>query len=663
MSRTSPELLTATANTIRGLAMDAVQKANSGHPGMPMGMADAATVLWLEYLRFVPEDPHWAGRDRFVLSAGHGSMLLYALLHLAGFELSLEDIKNFRQLHSPTPGHPEFGETPGVETTTGPLGQGFGNGVGMALAARMEAARFGCDALENRVFGIVSDGDLMEGVAYEAASLAGHLGLSNLVYLYDDNRITIDGSTDLTFTEDVAQRFAGLGWHTDVADGHDAASLRSALDQAVAENARPSLIICRTHIAKGSPNKVDTSASHGAPLGADEIALTKQALGIPDTEFWVPDEVRAAFAARAETNRGARAEWIGQVDSWRNANPETADEHTRFAKREVPDDLLTQLIAAAGHDTAATRGISGKVVQKAAELVPSLVGGSADLEGSTLTRIKTSEAVSRSDYAQRNVHFGIREHGMGAILNGLALHGGYLPQGSTFLVFSDYMRPSIRLAALMRQPVAFVFTHDSIMLGEDGPTHQPIEHVSSLRLIPNVHVFRPADGPEVAAAWTWALSRRDGPVVMALTRQKVPPITRTTPPAEADLMRGGHIAHEPASAPSAVVIATGAEVHVAMEAATVLAERGVHTRVVSMPCLELFLAQDQTYHDAVLGTDIPRFAVEMGRPEVWCQLTGKVEHVLGLTSFGASAPAGDLAEHFGFTSSAIADRLASLLAE
>ena len=661
MTNTSPELLQLTANTIRGLAMDAVQKANSGHPGMPMGMADAASVLWLDYLRYAPSDPTWPGRDRFVLSAGHGSMLLYSLLHLAGFELSLDQLRDFRQLHSKTPGHPEFGETPGVETTTGPLGQGFGNGVGMALAAKMEAARFGCNLFESRVFGIVSDGDLMEGVANEAASMAGHLGLDNLVFLYDDNRITIDGETDLTFTEDVGAKFEALGWRALHADGHDPASIRTALDEAVAESDRPTLIVCRTHIGQGSPNKVDTSASHGAPLGDEEIRLTKEALGMPAEAFWVPDEVREAFAVRSRAGEEARSQWNADLNTWRHESPERAERHDRFARRQVPSDLLGQLVEAAGTDAGATRGLSGVVIQRAAELVPSLVGGSADLEGSTKTGIKASGYVGPGRFGERNLYFGVREHAMGAILNGMTLHGGYLPQGSTFLVFSDYMRPSIRLAGLMKLPSIFVYSHDSLMLGEDGPTHQPIEHLATLRLIPNVHVFRPADAVEVAAAWTHALSRRGGPVVMALTRQKVPALQRPESFRSSDMMRGGYIVSETSPTPVAVVVATGAEVHAVVAAAEALAQDGTHLRVVSMPCLELFLAQEEEHRSAVLGDGLPVLAVEMGRPEIWCQLTGTIDRVVGITSFGASAPAEELADHFGFTPEKLARSLRAML--
>ncbi len=661
MSNTSPETLKRTADTLRGLAMDAVQRANSGHPGMPMGTADLAAVLWLEHLRFLPDDPEWAGRDRFVLSAGHGSMLLYGLLHLAGYDLPMAELERFRQLHSKTPGHPEFGETPGVETTTGPLGQGFATGVGMALAARMEAARFRCPELCTRVFGIVSDGDLMEGISAEAASLAGHLGLANLVYLYDDNRITIDGETDLTFSEDVEQRFAAQRWHVLRCEGHDFDAVRRTLDAAVGEAERPTLVICRTHIAKGSPNKVDTSASHGAPLGDEEIALTKRALGLPEEAFHVPPEVRAAFAARAEANRRARAQWEDAVARWRSANATLATAHQSYRARRTPADLADQLRTAIGDDTAATRVLSGVALQTAARLVPSVVGGSADLEGSCNTRLKDSPAVRRDDLSGRNIHFGIREHAMAAICNGMALQGGALPLCSTFLTFSDYMRPSIRLAALMRLPTAFVFTHDSLLLGEDGPTHQPVEHLAALRLIPGLHVFRPADGFEVAAAWTHALERRDGPVALALTRQKVPALARDRDLTVRDVLRGGYTLRAAAD-PQAVLIATGAEVALALAAAEELDQRGINARVVSMPCVELFRLQSDDYRAAVLPPGTATFAVEMGRREGWCEFTGRLEHVIGVDGFGASAPAADLAEHFGFTAPRVAEHVEGVLA-
>ena len=650
------------ANVIRGLAMDAVQAANSGHPGMPMGMADVAAALWLEHLRFDPRDPAWRGRDRFVLSAGHGSMLLYALLHLSGFDLSLDDLRRFRQLHSKTPGHPEFGLTPGVETTTGPLGQGFSNGVGMALAARMEAAQFGSPLFDaHRIVAIVSDGDLMEGVAHEAASLAGHLALSNLVYLYDDNRITIDGSTELSFSEDVGARFVALGWRViELDDGHDLPKIRSALHDAFAPGERPTLVCCRTHIGYGSPNKHDKSSAHGSPLGADEIALTKQALGLPEEAFWVPDATRTEFAAAAR--RGAvRAErWRAEFAQWQSAYPSTAERHDRFLTRAAPGDLLDLLISAVGDDAGATRALSGKVLQVAAELLPGLVTGAADLDGSTKTKLSAYGSVRAGDYAGRNLHFGVREHAMGAILNGMMLHGGFIAAGSTFLVFADYMRPPIRLAAIMGLPTVFVFSHDSIMVGEDGPTHQPIEQITTLRVIPQLHVLRPADGLEVAAAWTYSLTRRNGPTAILLTRQNLPRLTRSTSFAPTDVLRGGYVLRDAEHA-RATLVATGSEVALAAAAAELLAQDGLAVRVVSMPSIKLFLDQERSYRESVLPPAVPTIAIELGRPEHWVMLTGRLDHVIGVERFGLSAPADELAEDFGFTPPTVADQVRAIL--
>ncbi|MBK8096852.1 MAG: transketolase [Planctomycetes bacterium] len=643
------------ANTIRGLAMDGVQKADSGHPGMPMGMADVAALLWTEFLQWSNKDANWPGRDRFVLSAGHGSMLLYSLLHLAGFQVSMDDLKQFRQLHSKTPGHPEFGETHGVETTTGPLGAGFSNGVGMALAAQMEAALFDNPLLLTRVFGIVSDGDLMEGISAEAASLAGHLQLGNLIYLYDDNGITIEGHTDLAFSENVPQRFAAVGWHVQTVDGHDFDQIRKALQQAVLTTDKPHLICCKTTIGKGSPNKANTHDCHGSPLGAEEIKLSKQALGLPQEAFFVDGKVRDVFAATAQTNERNRMAWQAAMQGFEAKSPEQAKAWKNFRARAVPADLFEQLCAAAGAEPAATRALSGNVIQKAAELVPSLIGGSADLDPSTKTRIKKSGSFTAKERKARNLHFGIREHAMGGILNGMALHGGFLPMGSTFLVFADYMRPPIRLAALMKLPVTFVFTHDSLMVGEDGPTHQPVEHVAALRLIPNVQVFRPADGMETAAAWTHALSRRDGPVVLSLTRQNLPKLPHAATFDKRQSLRGGYVLREDPAA-KATIVATGAEVGLAVDAANLLAQKGVPVRVVSMPCFELFLAQDPGYRQSVLG-QAPVFALEMGRPEWWCQITGRLDRCIGQTTFGASAPAKAVAEHFGFSAAKVAERV------
>ena len=653
--------LTLVANTIRGLAMDAVQKADSGHPGMPMGMAEVAAVLWTEFLRWSPQEPQWAGRDRFVLSGGHGSMLLYSLLHLAGFPLPLDELKRFRQLHSKTPGHPEYGETVGVETTTGPLGQGFANAVGFAIGAHMEAARFQNPNLLNRVFVTVGDGDLMEGISYEAATLAGHLQLGNLVCLFDDNGITIEGHTDLATSEDIIKRFEAQGWSVQHIDGHDTTAIRQALQCATAAPAtgKPQLICCKTTIGKGSPNKANTHEVHGAPLGKDEVAATKKALGMPAEDFWIAPEAKAVFAAAAARNEQLRQQWHGAWKAFEGKSPELAKAWRALRSRELPADLLDQLVAAAGAEPAATRGLSGNVLNKAAELVPGFVSGSADLDPSTKTRIKKSGSFSAKDRTGRTLHYGIREHAMGAILNGITLHGGFLPAGSTFLVFADYMRTPIRLASLMHIPTTFVFTHDSLMVGEDGPTHQPVEHLATLRLIPNLHVFRPADGAETAAAWTHALSRRNGPVALALTRQNLDKLPHAAGWHAREALRGGYVLVDTKDA-KVTIVATGAEVSLAVATATLLGQQGVPTRVVSMPCVELFLQQDAGYRATVLGKAAV-FAVEMGRPELWCQFTGRLDRVIGQSTFGASAPAKHVAEHFGFSAAKVAERVKAAL--
>ena len=653
--------LTLVANTIRGLAMDAVQKADSGHPGMPMGMAEVASVLWTEFLRWSPKEPEWAGRDRFVLSGGHGSMLLYSLLHLAGYPLSLDDLKKFRQLHSKTPGHPEYGETVGVETTTGPLGQGFANAVGFAIGAHMEAARFQNPQLLTRVFVTVGDGDLMEGISYEAATLAGHLQLGNLVCLWDDNGITIEGHTDLATSEDIGKRFAAEGWSVQHVDGHDTAAIRAALQCATAapSTGKPQLICCKTTIGKGSPNKQNTHEVHGAPLGKDEILATKKALGMPLEDFYVAPEAKAVFAAAAARNEQLRQQWHTAWKAWEATNGELAKAFRAVRARTLPADLLEQLVAAAGAEPAATRALSGNVLNKAAELVPGFVSGSADLDPSTKTRIKKSGSFSAKDRTGRTLHYGIREHGMGGVLNGITLHGGFLPAGSTFLVFADYMRTPIRLASLMKIPTTFVFTHDSLMVGEDGPTHQPVEHLATLRVIPNLHVFRPADGAETAAAWTHALSRRDGPVTLALTRQNLPKLPHAAGWNAREALRGGYVLVDTKDA-KVTLIATGAEVGLAVEAATLLSTQGVPVRVVSMPCVELFLQQDAAYRAGVLGKAAV-FSLEMGRPELWCQFTGRLDRCIGQTTFGASAPAKLVAEHFGFTAAKVAERVKQAL--
>lgn len=653
-------------NTIRFLAADAVEKANSGHPGMPMGMADVAYVLWTRYLRYVPEEPTWPGRDRFVLSAGHGSMLLYSMLHLAGFDLPMEQIKRFRQLGSITPGHPEHGLTPGVETTTGPLGQGFGNGIGMAMSLRMLAARFD-DAefspIRGRVFGIVSDGDLMEGVASEAASLAGHWGLGNLVYLYDDNQITIEGQTSLAFSENVAKRFEAYGWQVLEANPYDIDAVDKAIGKGVAEASRPTLIITRSHIGYGAPGKQDTAKAHGEPLGAEELAAAKKALGWPaEPTFLVPDEVRTLFAEKAEEQRKAHAEWARELAAWRERDSSRAALWDRMIPKRVPEDIVERLLAAAPTGDAATRAHGGKVLQKAAALIPSLAGGSADLEPSTKTRIADSDSIARGAFSGRNFHFGVREHAMAAIANGMALTEGFIPYASSFLVFTDYCRPSIRLCALMKQQVIWVFTHDSIFVGEDGPTHEPVEHVSALRAIPNLLVIRPADGEETAAAWGMALERRDGPTLLALTRQKLPELPRPRKLDANTYRRGGYVLQESQSASALTFVATGSEVSLAVQAAGLLENAGVPCRVVSMPAPQRFLEQDAAWRDSVLPPDGRRVSIEAGITDYWYRFVGPQGLAIGLDRFGESAPYTDLAEHFGFTPEKVAERVRGWLA-
>jgi transketolase len=661
------ELEQLAVNTIKMLAMDAVERARSGHPGLPMGAADYAFVLWTRFLRYDARDPAWPDRDRFVLSAGHGCMLQYALLHLSGYDLSLDEIRNFRQWGSRTPGHPEYGHTPGVETTTGPLGQGVGSAVGMALAAKMMAARFNTDdfaPISHRIYAIVSDGDLMEGVASEAASLAGHLNLGNIVFIYDDNRITIEGKTELTLSEDVGRRFDSYGWHVQSIDGHDRAEAQRAIAMAVDETTRPSLIIARTHIAQGSPNKQDSHEAHGAPLGAEEAAATKTALGWPaEPAFHVPEEVRELFASRTEENRRAAEAWRKDLSAWRDRHADLArlwDQHTT---RELPGDLAAKLMEAAPREPAPTRKYSGAIIQKLAELTPALVGGSADLGPSNNTLIKGSSSVGPGAFAGRNLHFGVREHAMGSILNGMAAHGTFIPYGGTFLVFSDYMRPSIRLAALSGLPVIYVFTHDSIFLGEDGPTHQPVEHLTVLRAIPNLVVLRPFDAAETALAWSHAVRRRTGPTALILTRQSVPAVERPSPPAADLVERGGYVLFEASSGRAGVVIvATGSEVPVASAARATLEERGTPARVVSMPSLELFLEQPESYRRSVVPQDgTPIAAVEAGSPDCWYRLTGHQGLIIGLRRFGASAPHTVLAEKLGFTGVQVAGRISAWL--
>jgi len=656
-------------NTIRTLAMDAVQKANSGHPGMPMGAAPMAYVLWTRFLKHNPTNPHWPDRDRFVLSAGHGSMLLYSLLHLTGYDLPLEELQNFRQWGSRTAGHPEHGLTPGVETTTGPLGQGFANGVGMAVAERFLAEHFnqpGHTMVDHTTYAIVSDGDLMEGVASEAASLAGHLGLGKLIYLYDDNHISIEGSTDLAFTEDVEHRFEAYSWHVQrVDDGNDLAAIAAAIAAAQAATEQPSLIMVRTHIAYGSPGKQDTAEAHGAPLGEEEVLRTKENLGWPaEPPFYIPDEVLPRFREAVERGRAWEAEWQTRFEAYASEYPQLADEWQTAMNGQLPvgwDADLAHFGPADG--PLATRQVSGQVLNAIAPYLPTLLGGSADLAPSNNTLLKQYESISGDDFSGRNLHFGVREHAMGSITNGMALHGGLIPYTGTFLVFSDYMRPPIRLAAMMGLPVIFIFTHDSVWLGEDGPTHQPIEQLAALRAIPGLIVLRPADATETVEAWRVALTHRDGPVALALTRQKLPVLDHTEL-ADADgVARGGYVlADAEGDQPDILLIGTGSEVHLALEAREQLAEQGIKARVVSMPSWELFDQQPQTYRDQVLPPTVTaRLAIEAGVPQGWHHYVGPAGEVIGLNRFGASAPYKTLMENFGFTAENIASRALALL--
>ena len=658
------EDLALVANTIRGLAMDGVQKAKSGHPGMPMGMADVAAVLFLKHLVHCPSDPHWIDRDRFVLSAGHGSMLIYSLLHLAGYDLPLEELQSFRQWQSRTPGHPEHGETPGVETTTGPLGQGCGNAVGMALAERMLAARFNTPEyapLDHRTYVIASDGDMMEGLSHEAFALAGHLALNRLIVFYDYNHITIEGSTELAYSDDVKRRFQAYHWNVIEIDGHDSDAIDRAVRRAKRSKERPTIIVTNTHIGKGSPNKQDTASSHGEPLGEEEVVLSKRNLGLPeDRSFYVPDTVRELFATRARSLKRKANKWRREWKKYAADHADWAARWNRFFNDEIPDDLEAGLPDFDPAAPVATRSASGKVIQSLAQALPQLVGGSADLAPSTKTLISDVESVGPGAYSGRNLHFGIREHAMAAMLNGMALHGGLRVFGATFFVFLDYCRPSVRLAALMRLPVIYVFTHDSYNVGEDGPTHQPVEHAASLRCIPNMTVIRPSDPTETSVAWLAALRNKTGPTALLLTRQNVDVIERTKYAAASDLARGAYVLWQSGEGiPDAILMASGSEVGMALEAAHRLAP-SCNVRVVSMPCMELFEQQAPAYRDGVLPPAcVRRVAVEAGVVQGWDRYLGMHGRAVTMTGFGASGPYKVLAEKFGFT----ADNVVSVVRE
>jgi transketolase len=679
-----PALDNQCINTLRFLSVDAVQKADSGHPGLPMGAAAMAYVLWTRFLQYNPANPGWLDRDRFVLSPGHGSMLLYSLLHLTGYELPLEQIKQFREWGSMTPGHPERGVTPGVETTTGPLGQGFGNGVGLAMAEAHLAAcynRPGAEIINHFTYAIVSDGDLMEGVSSEAASLAGHLKLGKLIYLYDDNRVTLSAGTDITFTEDRARRFEAYGWHVQsVADGNDLTAIDAALRTARAETQRPSLILARTHIGYGAPDKQDSYESHGSPLGVEEVRLAKQNLGWPaQSLFYIPEKVGEHFRKAIERGKSAETEWSDRFAAYSRAFPDLANAFQQVMHGKLPDGWDRDIpVFPADAKGIATRVAAGKVMNAIAPRLPALVGGSADLNPSTHTALsglgdfepagvtvpdKQGSVDGVWSYAGRNLYFGVREHGMGAILNGLAAHGGAVPFGATFLIFSDYMRPPIRLTAMMKLHVIYVFTHDSIALGQDGSTHQPVEQLAGLRAVPDLTVIRPGDANETAVAWRVALEAGDHPVALVLTRQNVPTLDRTQCAAADGLRQGAYVlADAPNGKPDVILIASGSEVHLVMAARKILQERNIGARVVSMPSWDLFDAQPRNYRDHVLLPSIrARLAVEAGASQGWHRYVGDGGDVLGVNRYGASAPGDVVMREYGFTAENVCKRALAVL--
>ena len=657
------------ANAIRALSMDAVQKANSGHPGAPMGMADIAEVLWTQYLKHNPNNPNWADRDRFVLSNGHGSMLIYSLLHLTGYDLSIDDIKDFRQLHSKTPGHPEYGYTPGVETTTGPLGQGLANAVGMAVAEKLMAARFNKGdhtLVDHRTWCFVGDGCLMEGISHEACSLAGTLGLGKLTVVYDDNGISIDGEIEGWFTDDTPARFAAYGWHVipDV-DGHDSQAVSKAINEAIAETGRPTIICCKTTIGKGSPNKQGTESCHGAPLGDGEIDLTREALGWSHAPFVVPEEIYAHWDAR-ESGAQAEAVWNGALEDYRSAYPELADEFERRMRGELPDefmkgvdDFIAQCVA--NESDVASRKASQQAIAALAPTLPELLGGSADLAGSNLTLWPEAKGADASDAEGNYVYYGVREFAMAAIMNGIALHGGFIPFGGTFLIFMEYARNAVRMAALMRQRAIYVFTHDSVGLGEDGPTHQPVEQLASMRSTPNLDTWRPCDAVESAIAWKQAIVRQDGPSALVFSRQTLP---HQVGAAErvSDVARGAYVLREEQGELEAIVIATGSEVALAIDAAEKLSAAGRGVRVVSMPCADVFERQDAVYRETVLPSHIlARVAVEASHMDWWYKYVGLDGRVVGMSSFGESAPGPQLMKEFGFTVENVVDAIEDVI--
>jgi transketolase len=655
-------------DTVRVLSADAVQKANSGHPGMPMGAAPMGHVLWSQFMNYSPHNPQWANRDRFILSAGHGCMLQYSFLHLTGYDISLDDIKNFRQLHSKTAGHPEFGLAPGIDVTTGPLGQGFANGIGFAIAQKHLAARYnkpGFPIFDYHIYAICSDGDMMEGVTSEAASLAGHLELGNIIYLYDDNHISIEGSTDIAFNEDVAKRFEAYNWHVQIVDdGNDINAIAIAVRNAKAETQRPSLIKVRTEIAYGSPNKVNTAGSHGSPLGADELKKTKEFLGFdPEKFFFIPDEVSEYYLSAGKKGVERESKWNELYQNYKKEFPELAAEYEMASAGKFPEGWKEKLPAFEPSDKKlATRQASGQVLNAIAEYFPGLIGGAADLAPSTETNLKKFNAFTSEDRSGRNFHFGIREHAMGSALNGMALTKGIIPYGATFLIFSEYMRPPIRLAAIMKIRPIYVFTHDSIGLGEDGTTHQPIEQLISLRSIPNLMVIRPADANETREAWRVAIEHQGGPVALILTRQGLPVLDQSKYTHASELEKGAYILSEAHAAPQLILIATGSEIALILQVQSSLKEEGIAARVVSMPCWELFEKQEDNYKEKVLPKALKkRLAVEAGSVLGWHKYVTDEGAIHGMTTFGESAPADDLFKEFGFTVEHITAKAKELL--
>jgi len=657
------------ANAIRVLAMDAVQKANSGHPGAPMGMADIAEVLWNDFLKHNPQNPDWPDRDRFVLSNGHGSMLIYSLLHLSGYDLSMDDIKDFRQLHSRTPGHPEYGYTPGVETTTGPLGQGLANAVGMAVAEKLMVARFNQGAhrvVDHRTWCFVGDGCLMEGISHEACSLAGTLGLGKLTVVYDDNGISIDGEVDGWFTDDTVKRFESYGWQViaDV-DGHDPAAVSDAMNAAVADTARPTIICCKTVIGKGSPNKEGTEACHGAALGADEVALTRDSLGWTHPAFEIPDAIYSHWNA-ADSGASAEQEWRSRFEAFATEHPALAEEFSRRTAGELPEAFLTgidEFVAncVAGESSVASRKASQQVLEAIGPTLPELLGGSADLAGSNLTLWAGAKGADSSGDEANYIFYGVREFAMAAMMNGMALHGGFIPYGGTFLIFMEYARNAVRMAALMKQRVIYVFTHDSIGLGEDGPTHQPVEQLAAMRSTPNLDTWRPCDTVESSIAWRQGILRKDGPTALVLSRQTLPHQVGSAERV-ADVARGGYVLLEEQGELEAIIIATGSEVALAVDAATQLGASGRGVRVVSMPCAEVFERQDAAYRESVLPSHVlARVAVEASHKDWWFKYVGLDGRVVGMSSFGESAPGSDLMREFGFTVDAVLEAVEDVI--